>query len=216
MRKVIHKEPTKTSEFQFQVKEEKRLKVSILMNSVHYLLSRVFIFKEKGQYRLIVFNQGKLLTDAKYKTAKGARIAFLKLWWYRKERENVMPKWTHFYTPEKNWFETWYPCAIKRRFVSRLINRILYFIETVFIMTVNDGYQLIVIHRGKVLTNEIYKTVEEARREFLNQYNHKAWRKGVKPNWSQFYPPDTKWLHKNLELLDKAHLLCRSASGFLC
>jgi len=205
MRQIIQRKPTKTSDLQFQVKEEKRLKVSILTNSVHYLLSRVFICKEKVQYRLIVFNQGKLLTDATYKTARGARIAFLKRWWYRGDKENAKPKWTHFYTPEKNWLETWYHCIIKRKFVSMLINRIFYYIETVFIMTVKDGYRLIVIHRRKVLTDEIFKTVEEARREFLNQYDHKAWKKGVKPNWSHFNPPGVKWLRNNLELIDKSH-----------
>ena len=205
MRQVIHKEITETSDLQIQVKEEKRLKVSILTNSVHYLLSRVFIFKEKRQYRLIVFNQGKLSTDATYKTARGAKNAFSRFWESKKEKDNVRPHWTHFYTPEKNWLEIWYHCVIKREFISMFINSILYFIETVFIMTEKDGYRLIVIHRGKVLTDEIYKTFEEAKREFLNQYNHKAWKKEVKPNWSHFYPPDVKWLQKKLELIDKSH-----------
>jgi hypothetical protein len=82
-------------------------------------------------------------------------------------------------------------------------------------MTVKDGYRLIVIHRRKVLTDEIYKTLEEAKRAFLSQYNHKAWKNGIRPNWSHFYPPDTKWLQKNLKLLDKAHLQYRSSSEFL-
>ena len=107
MRHVIERRPTKTSDLQFQVKEEKRLKVSILTNAVHYSLSRVFIFKEKDQFRLIVYNLGEILTNKSYKTAKGVRIAFLKLWSYRRGTENVLPNWTHFYTPEKDWLETW-------------------------------------------------------------------------------------------------------------
>jgi hypothetical protein len=204
-RQIIQREPTGMSNLQFQVKEKKPPKVSILTNSVHYLLSRVFIFKENGQFRLIVFNQGKLLTDVIYKTANSARSAFLKQWGYKCEAENVTAKWSHFYTPEKNWLETWYHYMRKRRFISVLINKIFYFIETVFIMIVENGYRLIVIHRGQVLTDEIYKTFEEAKRAFLSEYNHKAWKNGVKPNWSHFYPPDAKWLHKNLELIDKAH-----------
>lgn len=199
---MIQKEPAKMANLQFQFKEEKTPKVSILSNSSHYLLSRVFIFKEKGQFRLIVFNQGELLTDETYKTAKGARISYLKRWRYRRGRENVKPKWTHFYTPEKNWLDTWYHCVIKKKFISVLINRIFYFIETVFIMSVENGYRLIVIHRRKVLTDGIYKTFEGAKNAFLRVYNHRAWKSEIKPNWSHFYPPDAKWLHKNLELID--------------
>ena len=204
MRQIIHIEPMKMPHLQFQVKEEERRpKVSVLTNSSNYLVSKVFIFKEKGQFRLIVFNQGKLLADGTYTTARGARNAFSKFWGFKKEKGDVRPEWTHFYTPEKNWLETWYHCVIKRNFISVLINRISYFIETVFIMTIKDGYRLIVIHRGILLTDEIYKTFEEAKRAFMRKYNHKAWKNGVKPTWSHFSPPNAKWLHENLELIDK-------------
>ena len=77
--------------------------------------------------------------------------------------------------------------------------------ETVFIMTVEDGYRLIVIHRGAVFIDEIYKTFEDAKRAFFNSYYHRAWRNGVKPNWSHFYPPNAKWLTKQLEKIDRVH-----------
>ena len=185
-----------------QVKEEKSPKVSILINSSHYLLCRVFIVEDKRQFRLIVFSQGKLLTDMTYKTVKGARIAFLKLWAYKKVIESVNPKWSHFYPPDKYWLETWYHFIMERKFISVLINRIVYFLETVFILTVEDGYRLIVINKGTFQTDEIYKTFEEAKSAFLNKY--KAWREGVKPNWSIFYPPDAKWLKKKLGRINKA------------
>jgi len=205
MKQLIHQKLTEMSDLQFQITEEKRLKVAILINSTHYLLSRVFIFKEKRQFRLIVFNQGKVLVDATYKTARGAKNAFSKFWESQKDKDNVRLKWTHFYTPDENWLETWYHCVIKRRFISVLINRISYFIETVFIMTVNDGFRLIVSHRGTLWTDETYKTLNDAKRAFLSKYNHKAWKTGVIPNWSHFYPPDVKWIKKNLELIDKSH-----------
>ncbi len=187
-----------------QAKEKKRPKVSILINSVHYLLGKVFIVEDKRQFRLIVFSQGKLLTDMTYKTVKGARIAFLKFWAYKKVIDNINPKWSHFYPPDKYWLETWYHFVIERKFISVLINRILYFMETVFIMTVEDQYRLIVINRETLRTDEIYKTFEEAKSAFLNKYKYKAWGEGVKPNWSIFYPPDAKWLKKKLGLINKA------------
>jgi len=190
----------KSKHLELQFKEEKKSmpKVSILTNSVHFSLFRVFIFADKGQFRLIVFNHGKLLTDAIYKTARGARIAFLKLWEFQKERENVTAKWSHFYTPEKDWLETWYHFVIERKFISLLINTVCYFLETVFIMSIENGYRLIVVHRGKVWTDEIYNTFEEAKSAFLNKYDEKAWKKGITPKWSHFYPPDAKWLKKKL------------------
>jgi hypothetical protein len=187
-----------------QAEEEKELKVSILINSVHYLLGKVFIVEDKRQFRLIVFNEGKLLTDMTYKTVKGARIAFLKFWGYKKAIKNINPIWSHFYPPDKYWLETWYHFIIERRNISVLINRILYFMETVFIMTVKDQYRLVVINKERLRTDEIYKTFEEAKRAFLNKYKYKAWGEEVKPNWSIFYPPDTKWLKKKLELINKA------------
>ena len=191
----------KSKQIDFQLKEKKLImpKVSVLTNSVHYSLFRVFIFEEKGQFRLIVFKQGKLLTDAIYKTARGARIAFLKVWGFRRETESVTAKWSHFYTPEKEWLETWYHFLIERKFISLLINAICYFLETVLIMVNKDEYRLIVVHRGNVWTDEIYKTFEEAKSAFFNKYNKKAWKEGVRPNWSHFFPPTTKWLKKKLE-----------------
>ena len=205
VRQIIDKEPTKNSNLQFQVKEEKRLKVSILTNAVHYSLFRVYIFEDKGKFRLIVFNRGKLLTDEIYKTARAARIAFLKLWGFQRETEKVNAKWTHFHSPEKNWLKTWYHFVIERKFISVLINRVLYFLETVFIMTVKDGYRLIVINRGTVLIDEIYKTFEGAKRSFISNFNYRAWINGVKPNWSHFYPPDDRWLTKQLEITDTSY-----------
>jgi hypothetical protein len=199
MKQIEQKKLSQTPHLQLQVKAEEMPKVSILINSVHFSLFRVFIFEDKGQFRLLVFNQGKLLTDAIYKTARGARIAFLKIWGFQKETENVHAKWSHFYTPEKDWLETWYYFIIERKFISLLINAVFYFLETVLIMANKDGYRLIVVHRSDVWTDEMYKTFEEAKRAFFNKYKEKAWKKEVRPNWSHFYPPTTKWLKKKLE-----------------
>jgi hypothetical protein len=63
-------------------------------------------------------------------------------------------------------------------------------------MTVEGGYRLVVIHHGYLLTDETYKTPKGAKIAFLKFWNYKAWQEGVKPQWSHFYPPETKWLEK--------------------
>lgn len=78
--------------------------------------------------------------------------------------------------------------------ISLLINSIYYYIESVFIMAVKEGYRLVVIHQGRLLTDEIYKTARGARIAFLKRFGDKAWRDGVKAEWSRFYPPESRWL----------------------
>lgn len=83
--------------------------------------------------------------------------------------------------------------------VSMLINSIFYFLESVFIMTVEDGFRLVVIHHGYLLTDETYKTPKGAKIAFLKFWSYKAWEENVKPQWSHFYPPETKWLDKKFQ-----------------
>jgi hypothetical protein len=78
-------------------------RISVLETSIYYFLEHVFIIKNDEGYRLIVIHQKKLLTDKTYKTAKGAKIAFLKFWRYKAWDEGAKAKWTHFYKPDKNW-----------------------------------------------------------------------------------------------------------------
>ena len=85
--------------------EEIPIKISRLVNSIYYFIESVFIIAEKQGYRLVAIHQGNLLTDQTYKTAKGARIAFLKFWSYRVWRDGVKPKWSHFYPPDPKWLE---------------------------------------------------------------------------------------------------------------
>ena len=77
-----------------------------------------------------------------------------------------------------------------------LINSIYYFLEYVFVIDNKDSYQLIVMHRGRVLKNKSYSSAKGAKIAFSKMYEHKAWQKGVKPDWSHFYNPDQKWFLK--------------------
>jgi hypothetical protein len=77
-----------------------------------------------------------------------------------------------------------------------LINSIYYFIEYVFIIADEDSYQLIAMHRGRILKNKTYSTAKGAKIAFSRMYDRKAWQKGVKPDWSHFYKPDKKWFQE--------------------
>jgi len=78
-------------------------RISVLETSIYYFLEHVFIIKERGRYRLVVIHHEKLLTDKIYKTAKGARIAFLKFWSYKAWEVDAKATWTHFYKPDRDW-----------------------------------------------------------------------------------------------------------------
>lgn len=80
-----------------------KVSVSIMSNAIYYFFHRVFIITENNSYRLIAIHNGEILVDETYKTAKGAKIAFLKLYWYRAWQEGVRPHWTDFYTPDEEW-----------------------------------------------------------------------------------------------------------------
>ncbi|MCP4218433.1 MAG: hypothetical protein GY765_27605 [bacterium] len=79
------------------------IKISVLTNAVYYFMQYVFIVAQGGKYRLYVIHNKKLLVDETYKSAKGAKIAFLKMYWYKAWHDGVKPKWTHFYGPDDDW-----------------------------------------------------------------------------------------------------------------
>lgn len=81
------------------------VKISVLGNAIYYFFHRVFIITERKGYRLIAIHNGELFADAYYKTSKGAKIAFLKLYWSRAWQEGVKPSWTNFYTPDDRWLQ---------------------------------------------------------------------------------------------------------------
>lgn len=90
---------------ELKVTQGEKVKISVLGNAVYYFFHRVFIITEKRGYRLIAIHKGELLADAKYKTSKGAKIAFLKLYWDRAWQEGVKPSWTDFYIPDDRWVQ---------------------------------------------------------------------------------------------------------------
>ena len=82
--------------------------------------------------------------------------------------------------------------------ISLLINSVYYFIECVFILSLCDGYRLVALHNGRVLTDASYESLKGARIAFTKLYSDKAWRRGTKAQWSHFYDPDLRWLEEKI------------------
>jgi hypothetical protein len=182
--------------------------ISTLLNPMHFFIHRVYIAREKGNFRLIVFHRGRLLTDEYYRSACEAKIAFLKKWGHRAVHVGVYPIWSHFYPPGKSWLNVWYSSITQRRFISLLVNSQYYFIETAFIMIEKEGYRLVVIHRGVLLSDDICETVEEAKQRFMELHGCKVLKDNIKTEWSFFYPLDPDWLDdklKTVELAEASH-----------
>lgn len=69
-----------------------------------------------------------------------------------------------------------------------LINPAYYFLECVYILFNKGYYQLIVLHNSRVLTHRNYRTLRGAKIAFQKIYKNKAWKEGVKANWTHSYP----------------------------
>lgn len=66
----------------------------ILINSAYYFLECVYILYNKENYHLVVLHHGRVLTDRNYKTLKGAKIAFQKLYKNKSWKPGVKASWT--------------------------------------------------------------------------------------------------------------------------
>ena len=65
-----------------------------------------------------------------------------------------------------------------------LINPAYYFLECVYILYKKGCYRLIVLHNSRVLTYRNYRTLRGAKIAFQKIYKNKAWKEGVKANWT--------------------------------
>jgi hypothetical protein len=86
-----------------RISPKKNIKISTLSNATHYFLDRALIVCDKKGFRLMVIHRRKLLTDKRYGTAKGAKVAFANLFQYKAWREFIKPIWTPFYDPDSQW-----------------------------------------------------------------------------------------------------------------
>ncbi len=99
---TVREEPQKDTQPQ---PEQEPTKISLLINSIYYFLDSVFIMKdpEDDFYKLVVIHDDQMLTFEDYKTAKGARIGFVRLHGRKACKADVRAQWSVFYPPETPW-----------------------------------------------------------------------------------------------------------------
>ncbi len=84
------------------------VQISILTTSIYYFLDFAFIISDGKRYRLVVIHNSQVLTDSTYKTVKGAKIAFSRIYNYKAWNERIKPNWSDFYNPTVEWLnERW-------------------------------------------------------------------------------------------------------------
>jgi hypothetical protein len=86
-------------------KESETIKICTLLNSVYYFLEHVFILCQDDSYRLVVLHNNRLLLDRYYRTLRGARMAFRKIFRHHAWKEDVKSMWSHCYYPDEDWLE---------------------------------------------------------------------------------------------------------------
>jgi hypothetical protein len=90
--------------------------------------------------------------------------------------------------------------------ISRLLNSIQFYLECSFIVFLDKGYRLVIIHSGRVLMDAHYNTLRGAKIAFTKYFGRRAWQEDIKPNWSHAYQPDQSWIEKYFSIIKKAQV----------
>jgi hypothetical protein len=85
--------------------------------------------------------------------------------------------------------------------ISRLLNSIQFYLECTFIVHVDKGYRLIILHSGKVLMDTRYNTLRGAKIAFTKYFGRRAWQEDIKPMWSHAYHPDEAWVKQHSDII---------------
>ncbi len=101
----MYNKNTPTVDLRLETTIEEQRKIIRLINENHYLLEYVFILFEEEGYRLVVKKGGEIITNKNYKTVQVAKAAFFKVYSLLAVMDGVRPKWSHIYTPDKEWLE---------------------------------------------------------------------------------------------------------------
>ena len=65
----------------------------LLINPAYYFLECVYILHKKDYYRLVVLHNSRVLTYRNYRTLRGAKIAFQKIYKNKAWKEGVKASW---------------------------------------------------------------------------------------------------------------------------
>ncbi len=83
-----------------------------------------------------------------------------------------------------------------------LINSLDYSLEYVFILEEEDGFRLVVKHGGLILTNQIFKSLQNARTAFAELYNPPGTAHKPAPDWSGFVDAEQEWFGHLLYIIN--------------
>ena len=86
----------------------------------------------------------------------------------------------------------------RQTLITTLVNSVLYFLQSVFIITDGNRYRLVVYHNKEVLADQSYETLRGAKIAFSKIFQCKAFLNS-KAEWSHLYPPEKEWLNKRLD-----------------
>jgi hypothetical protein len=98
--------------------------------------------------------------------------------------------------------------------ISRLNNSIYYFLQYVFIMVVENGFNLRVIHNNRLELDKVFKSLRGAKMAFTKLFKEKAW-KNVQAEWSPFYDPDKYWIVEKNQIVLRAMSSCPAAEDLV-
>jgi len=95
--------------------QEKTIYISKLINSIYYFISDVFIrtdLIDKKKFTLVAIHNKRVLIYKDYKTPRGAKIAFSRIFKKKAWKEDVKASWSNFYDPDKKWLESFPACPL--------------------------------------------------------------------------------------------------------
>jgi hypothetical protein len=99
--------PTAGAGFESDTAGERTRKhhILLLVNSLYFLLEYAFIMIGEKSYRLVGIHHNRLVLDKCYKTIRGAKISFSRLFRPRNWQKKMKPLWSRIYPPDVDWME---------------------------------------------------------------------------------------------------------------
>ncbi len=83
--------------------------------------------------------------------------------------------------------------------IQRLINSMYYGVETAFIQMGEKTYRLVGLNGETIIFDGDYRTLRGAKIAFTKFFETRAYKEGIKAEWSHTYPVEGDWLLPKLE-----------------